>query len=297
MKTPWCSSKNNGLFLWKRRVVLWKVTCCFPRMFGCGKNYRWITNQKLNFSKCENIYNHPLSRARVRAHYMSFYIFAVTSVTGGYVICYFSGCYWVFWACFNKYTLQSTSTLLKTPRKIYTSCLLFLLFRGLIFPLLWHLWQQKNNIAVGRRARTRVREEENGYNLNLLSALCKIRVKKNILSLFPRFFTLWGLFDPYMYRDAFTLRIPNLQFYFHGYGQSNISIFYVPYKFLHRLCIQNRRATNAAFEGWGRNCWLNPNQWFDANKKMKDDTKLFLMIFIISQTEISGFTPIYQTFW
>ena len=30
-------------------------------------------------------------------------------------------------------------------------------------------------------------------------------------------------------------------------------ILYVPYKFLHRLCIHNRRATNAAFEGWGRN--------------------------------------------
>ena len=44
-------------------------------------------------------------------------------------------------------------------------------------------------------------------------------------------------------------------------------------------------------------CWLNPNQWFDANEKMNDDRKLFLMIFIISQTEISGFTPIYQTFW
>ena len=121
------------------------------------------------------------------------------------------------------------------------------------FPLLWHLWQQKNNIAVRRRARTRVRDEENRYSLDLLSVLCKMRVKKNVLSLFPWFFTLWGLFDPYMYRDAFTLRIPNFLFYFHGYGQSNISIFYVPYKFLHRLCIPNRRATNAAFEGWGRN--------------------------------------------
>ena len=58
------------------------------------------------------------------------------------------------------------------------------------FPPSVTLVTAKNNIAVGRRARTRVREEENGYSLDLLSVQYKIRVKKNILSLFPRFFTL-----------------------------------------------------------------------------------------------------------
>ena len=50
----------------------------------------------------------------------------------------------------------------------------------------------------------------------------KTMMQKNILSLFPWFFPLWGYIDPYIFRDAIKLCAPNLQFHFHGESQSNI---------------------------------------------------------------------------
>ena len=66
---------------------------------------------------------------------------------------------------------------------------------GFYFPPLWHLWQQKINISVGRRAHTHVREEENHYTSNLLSIPHKTESKKNILLIFPSLRTFRPLYQ------------------------------------------------------------------------------------------------------
>lgn len=70
--------KNNGLFSANVRRQ---------------KNNLRTIHQKQSFSKCENTYNHSLSRARVRTHYRSFCLFAVTSVTTPILIHYISDHY------------------------------------------------------------------------------------------------------------------------------------------------------------------------------------------------------------
>jgi len=89
------------LFYWKRRLVLLKTTCCFfwwwVSYFSALQEYG--NNGKLN---CENTYNNPLSRMRVRTHNRSFIIFAVTSVTELFVIRYNTRDYPVYEMNFNK---------------------------------------------------------------------------------------------------------------------------------------------------------------------------------------------------
>lgn len=58
--------------------------------------------------------------------------------------------------------------------------------------------------------------------LDLPSAISKLDGDENILSLFPRFFPLWGYIDPYIFRDAITMCAPELRFHFHGECQPNI---------------------------------------------------------------------------
>ena len=82
--------------------------------------------------------------------------------------------------------------------------LIYLVFLSIKSPFslqVWHLWQQKINIAVGRRAYIRVgtrRLDEvilQGWYINFC-------VLKNKMSLFRDFFPLWGHIDPYTYRGA-----------------------------------------------------------------------------------------------
>ena len=134
--------------------------------------------------------------------------------------------------CFNKWGGCPSEINLKMQCKMRVFCpffrdfsafrLNFELFFLRIFLLVWHLWQQKINIAVGRRAYTRTWERKTQRCNVLSSKLCKTMMQKNILSLFPWFFPLWGYIDPYIFRDAIKLCAPNLQFHFHGESQSNI---------------------------------------------------------------------------
>ena len=153
------------LFLRKWRVVSSKVTCCFFKndvsLFQNDRSFsadvwEWKNNIEERENEyrefyCENSYNHPSSRARVRAHHRSFYLFAVTSVTVFLITRYYSVCYDWFYEYFNNYATQSPKNHRKTTEKYF----LKYYFSHLIFTQVWHLWQQKNNIAVGRRARAR----------------------------------------------------------------------------------------------------------------------------------------------
>ena len=87
----------------------------------------------------------------------------------------------------------------------------------------------------GRNARAYTRTwERKAQRCSVLSStLCKTMMQKNVLSLFPWFFPLWGYIDPYIFRDAIKLCAPNLQFHFHGESQSNILN---PNRLLDRYC-------------------------------------------------------------
>ena len=95
------------LFLRKQRVVSSKTTCCFFKndvsLFQNDRSFsmdvwEWKSNIEERENEyrefyCEKSYNHPSSRARVRAHHRSFYLFAVTSVTVFLTTRYYSVCY------------------------------------------------------------------------------------------------------------------------------------------------------------------------------------------------------------
>ena len=83
------------------------------------------------------------------------------------------------------------------------------------------------------RAYTRTWERKAQRCSVLSSTLCKTMMQKNVLSLFPWFFPLWGYIAPYIFRDAIKLCAPNLQFHFHGESQSNILN---PNRLLDRYC-------------------------------------------------------------
>ena len=146
-----------------------------------------------------------LSRAYARTHITGVFVFLLSQVSQGYMQCAINQvstvCFW--WILINK-GLKGRKHIENASQKSF----LFLfrpsqngLFFHQNFSFVWHLWQQKINIAVGRRARTRVRETKNTMRLILSSTLYKTRMQKNILSLFPWFFTLWSYIDSYPYRD------------------------------------------------------------------------------------------------
>ena len=82
--------KNNGLFSVNVRRQ---------------KTIDELPHQEQRFTKCENIYNHPLSRARVRTHHRSFCIFAVTSVTASIIMYYISNHCVLPWIYINNYSI------------------------------------------------------------------------------------------------------------------------------------------------------------------------------------------------
>ena len=71
----------------------------------------------------------------------------------------------------------------------------------------WHLWQQKNNIAVGRRTHTRAREKASwsGHFVQKNRLVCNVRLSlcvccKEKSAVFCGFFTLCPYFHPYIFR-------------------------------------------------------------------------------------------------
>ena len=110
------------------------------------------------------------------------------------------------------------------------------------FPLVWHLWQQKNNIAVGMCTRTHIRNScvraQGGRRMSVryeqamnqkrnTPRLCNAEIAKSRyiefkMSLFCDFFPLWGNIDPYIFRGASSAWSFLFYFHFHGESQSNI---------------------------------------------------------------------------
>ena len=72
-KTSACFSQNDVLFYWKRRVVFFRWWISHFSALQEDEN-----NGKLN---CENTYNNPLSRVRVRAHITGILSFLLSQVS------------------------------------------------------------------------------------------------------------------------------------------------------------------------------------------------------------------------
>ena len=128
---------------------------------------------------CENIYILPLSRVRAHAQYRSFCLFAVTSVTGIYAMCYVSIYCDAFYTYFKGFGFQRLKIHREHDPKSFSisfpSSRNWSVFPSK-FPLCVTLVTAKINIAVGRRARTLVRETKNTMRLILSSTLCKTRM-------------------------------------------------------------------------------------------------------------------------
>ena len=139
----------------------------------------WTTRKSANWKtgnlNCKNIYKTILLRVRARTHYRSFCFFAVTSVTRKL---YFTGFQVIAdtpWININNEVIRVGLVRGKRYRKSrFSSCvsLNFRLFFVHLFLGVWHLWQQKNNIAVGRRAHVRTRTRKSytmilqGWHIN-----------------------------------------------------------------------------------------------------------------------------------
>ena len=171
MKTTCCFSKNDVLFWGKRRVVLVKMTCCF------GENDVWFS---MKGRKREKICPRNRNREqRIRIVKISitpfFHAHAYTRITGvfAFLLSQVSQDYLQY--AVNQISMVLFRQILtetgfkggkhtdNVSQKSFFSFFRppkFARFFPPNFPLVWHLWQQKINIAVGRRVRTRVREKE-----------------------------------------------------------------------------------------------------------------------------------------
>ena len=171
VKTTCCFSENDVLFWGKRRVVLVKMTCCF------GENDVWFS---MKGRKRENTHPRnknreqririvkipitPIPRAHAYTHITGVFAFLLSQVSQDYLQYAVNQISMVFFRQIltetgfkgGKHTdnvsQKSFFSFFRPPK--------FARFFPPNFPLMWHLWQQKINIAVGRRARTRVREKE-----------------------------------------------------------------------------------------------------------------------------------------
>ena len=169
MKVTCCFVENDVLFWWKWRVVLMKMTCRFwwtirSGICPIGKRKSVRTNQssEVEIFICENTYNR-LSRVHAYAHITGVLLFLLSQVSHGYwlvvVLQSVMVCFWSILTIrrFNPsfYDETKAKKWLSIPSFFPDFSFFFL---PLSFPV-WHLWQQKNNIVVERRAlRVRARK-------------------------------------------------------------------------------------------------------------------------------------------
>ena len=139
----------------------------------------WTTRKSANWKtgklNCKNTYKTILSRVRARTHHRSFCFFAVTSVTKMLYSTGFQLIANILWININNEVIRVGLVRWKS----IGNSVLFLAFHWIsgcffvhFFLGVWHLWQQKNNIAVGRRAHVRTRTRKSytmilqGWHIN-----------------------------------------------------------------------------------------------------------------------------------
>ena len=161
-----------------------------------AKNNLQTTHQKQSFSKCENTYNHSLSRVRVRTHHRSFCLFAVTSVTANIVKHYISDYY-----ASPEHIL--TNTFYNPPQyhqkhleKPQVLAYFFSVSKPYILPSVTLVTAKNLHRCWKAHAYARMRDGLSSRDTNLTSKLSKTKLEKNILSLFLRFFSDWVYFPP-----------------------------------------------------------------------------------------------------
>ena len=243
-KTTARFTQNNGLFSKKRRLTFHKTTCCFQKttahfiqndvlfskthesrrkLSKKGKStYPILRAEREGFEIVKILKSILLARTRTRAvqRVLSFCCHKCHSTTQKTII--------------NKQINKKKNTKNKKKKHPMYKFLanerekqtfysfVFAFFRPAFSPIshqVWHLWQQKNKIAVERRA---LRAHERAvalplfshptfliehwrnttlrqYNRILRTIDIKIYNFEKFLSLFCDFFPLWGCISPYTY--------------------------------------------------------------------------------------------------
>ena len=166
LKTTCCFAENDVSFWWKRRVVLMKLTCRFVEtdvsfflLMAKGSGEAWKM-------ECENPYNPPFSRVRVRAYIQEFLCFCchkchrfICKQLETRLLSYFFEHFLTVCQCIPSKSQCRTFEkrdfppffLLHSP-----PCFPHLSFRT--SPSVWHLWQQKTQLRLERAClRVRVR--------------------------------------------------------------------------------------------------------------------------------------------
>ena len=161
-KTTACFTQNDVLFFIKRHVTFFKWRVVLDEgaeiTISLSENVHW----RWTLYNCENTYNHFPSRARVYARFQEFLSFCCHK------------CHRPHHKPLRNKRLNTYLRYISTNLEIYSVesrwknkekrayCpFVFPFFSVLLLSFwtrVWHLWQQKINIAVGMRA-TRVREK------------------------------------------------------------------------------------------------------------------------------------------
>mgnify|MGYP001744575896 CR=1 FL=1 len=146
------------LFSIKRVLVFHKMTCCFLCTFWCKETPERHAIYKPRFWNVKYLYPPSLARTHTRAlqEFFSFCCHKCHTIIDK--VLYFS-LLWVFLLCIlingcfkrRKYAGKDNDV----GRFFRFYCPQKWLFFHQLFLCMWHLWQQKNKIAVGRRAYTR----------------------------------------------------------------------------------------------------------------------------------------------
>ena len=181
MKTTYRFMKNNGLFsvnIQRQKTI----------------NEPPIKSRFFRSVKIPTIT--PFSRARVRTHHRSFYLFAVTSVTENIVKHYISAYY-----ASPEHIL--TNTFYNPPQhhqkhleKPQFLAYFFSVSKPYILPSVTLVTAKNLHRCWKAHAYARMRDESSSRGTNLTSKLSKTKLEKNILSLFLRFFSDWVYFPP-----------------------------------------------------------------------------------------------------
>ena len=175
LKTTRCFIENDTLFCWKRYVVLLKTTRRFfsTHVFFLDNERKMKKRKEKRKIKCEKSHNQVLSRVRVRTRCQEFLSFCCHKCHSTLRKSLFLNLLrYIFRFVFTKTKDEiqgcAPNSDGKTAKK-QTFCPFIVQY----FPLFWldfpsnawHLWQQKINIAVGRRAYARTREKSNAIIL------------------------------------------------------------------------------------------------------------------------------------
>ena len=212
-KTTCCFNENDVLFWGKRRVVLVKTTCCFSEndvLFSVkGRERENTYPRNRNREHCIRIVKTsitPFSRAHAYTHITGVFAFLLSQVSQDYLQYAVNQISTVFFRQIltetgfkgGKHTdnvSQKSFLSLFRPQKLFD-------FSLKISPCVTLVTAKNQHRCWKARTCARTWDLRTKQNYILSPTPSKTKTQKNILSLFPWFFPLWGHIDPYTNREG-----------------------------------------------------------------------------------------------